>query len=103
LISVRRANRLGLLFAAATFLAGVSSAYDVVARKSEQQGYSWIDAFAYEVVPRVGLGLVLAVAVYFLVHAVGAFLSRLDQIASAAQAATRVIPRDLTPLFPTDP
>ena len=39
MISLRRASRPGLLFAAAPLLAGVYSAYEVVARKWEQQGF----------------------------------------------------------------
>ncbi|ODR98277.1 hypothetical protein AUC69_10345 [Methyloceanibacter superfactus] len=90
MILPRRACRLGLLFATAPFLAGVFSAYETVARKSEQQALGWFDTLAYEVFPRVGLGLLLAVAVYLLVHAASSWLSRLGDIALAAQTATRV-------------
>jgi len=99
LISLRRASRPGLLFATAPFLAGVHSAYEVAARKWEQQGFGWFDALADVILPRVGLGLTLAVAVYLMVHAVGSLLSRLDCIALAAQTATRFQSGSLTPPF----
>jgi hypothetical protein len=89
LILPSRVIRPGLLFAAPPFLAGVYSAFETAAPKSEQHGFSWLDAIAYEVVPRVGFGLVLAVAVYLIVRAIDAWISHLRNIALAAQVATR--------------
>jgi hypothetical protein len=85
LFSLKRASRPGLLFASIPLVAAMYDAYEVAGRGSEPQVFS----FVYELVPRLGLALIVAFAVFCLFQAALSVLLRLDHVSVAAQAATR--------------
>jgi hypothetical protein len=79
-------HRLGLLFAAIPVLAGIYVDYEL-ARGLEQQGtVDWLSIVIDELLPRLGLSLLVAFFVYALFRAAGLFVVRLDGVSLAAHA-----------------
>ena len=79
-------HRLGLLYAAIPVLAGIYAAYEL-ARGLKQQGtIDWLTIVINELLPRLGLSLLLAFFVYGLFRAAGLFVVRLDRVSLAAHA-----------------
>jgi hypothetical protein len=79
-------HRLGLLYAAIPVLAGIFVAYEL-ARGLEQQGtVDWLTIVIDELLPRLGLSLLVAFFVYGLFRAAGLFVVRLDGVSLALQA-----------------
>jgi hypothetical protein len=79
---LRRASRLGLLYAAIPVLAAVYDGYEVaIAKLDQHEIIDWLTIF----VPRLSLALILAFVVYALFHAVGSLLERLHRAALSAQ------------------
>jgi hypothetical protein len=80
---MRRSLRLRLFLAAMPLLAGVHEAFAAAGRDMEQQqGIDWLSAFCSELALRLPISLVLAFAVFALISAAGAFLSRLEGCAT---------------------
>jgi len=91
---MRRSLRLRLFLAAMPLLAGVHEAFTAAGRALEQQqGIDWLSAFCSELALRLPVSLILAFAVFALISAAGAFLSRLDGASVSAQAARHDIDR----------
>jgi hypothetical protein len=85
---MRRSLRLRLFLAAMPLLAGLHEAFTAAGRAPEQQqGIDWLSTFCSELALRLPLSLILAFAVFALISAAGAFLSRLDGASVSAQAA----------------
>jgi len=99
---MRRSLRFRLLLAAMPLLAGLHEAFAAAARDMEQQqGIDWLSTFCNELALRLPLSLILAFAVFALLSAAGAFLSRLDGASVSAQAARHDIDlRENTPVVP---
>jgi hypothetical protein len=69
-------------------LAGAHEAFAAAGREMEQQrGIDWFITFCNELALRLPLSLIMAFAVFALTGGVGAFLSRLNSMSVAAQAA----------------
>lgn len=69
-------------------LAGLREAFAAAGRDMEQQqGIDWLGTFCNELALRLPLSLILAFAVFALISAASAFLSRLYGASVAAQAA----------------
>jgi hypothetical protein len=83
-------------------LAGLHEAFAAAGRDMEQQqGIDWLRTFCSELALRLPLSLILAFAVFVLISAAGAFLSRLDGASVSAQAARHDIDlRENTPVVP---
>ena len=86
-------HRLGLLYAVIPVLAGIYVAYEYeyvayqLARGLKQQGtIDWLTIVINELLPRLGLSLLLAFFVYGLFRAAGLFVVRLDRVSLAAHA-----------------
>jgi hypothetical protein len=85
---MRRSLRIRLFLAAMPLLAGVHEAFAAAGRALEQhQGIDWLSTFCSELALRLPISLILAFAVFALISAAGAFLSRLDGASVSAQAA----------------
>ena len=99
---MRRSLRFRLLLAAMPLLAGLHEAFAAAGRDMEQQqGIDWLNTFFNELALRLPLSLILAFAVFALISAAGAFLSRLDGASVSAQAARHDIDlRENTPVVP---
>ena len=79
-------HRLGLLYAAIPVLAGIYDAYESARHFEQQRTIDWLTIVINELLPRLGLSLLLAFFVYNLFRAVGLFVVRLDRVSLAAQA-----------------
>ena len=76
---MRRSLGLRLFLAVMPLLAGLHEAFTAAGRAQEQQqGIDWLSTFCSELALRLPLSLILTFAVFALVNAAGAFLSRLD-------------------------
>ena len=79
-------HRLGLLYAAIPVLAGTCDAYQSARHFEQQRTIDWLTIVINELLPRLGLSLLLAFFVYGLFRAVGLFVVRLDHVSLAAHA-----------------
>lgn len=85
---MRRSLRLRFFLAAMPLLAGLHEAFAAAGRDMEHQpDIDWLSTFCNELALRLPLSLILASAVFGLITAVVAFLSRLDGACVSAQAA----------------
>ena len=99
---MRRSLRLRLFLAAMPLLAGLHEAFAAAGRAMEQQpSVDWLSTFCNELALRLPISLILAFAVFVLVSAGSAFLSRLHGASGAAQAARYDIDLgDTAPVIP---
>ncbi len=83
-------------------LAGLHEAFDAAGRDLEQQqGIGWLSTVCNELALRLPLSLILAFAVFAVVSAATAFLSRLHGASVAAQGARHDIDsKENTPAVP---
>ena len=80
--------RLRFSLAAMPLLAGMCEAIVAAGRiMAQQRGNAWLSTFGYELALRLPLSLILAFAVFAIISAAIALLSRLDGASVAAQAA----------------
>ena len=79
-------HRLGLLYAAIPVLAGIYVAYELARGLEQQRTIDWLTIVINELLPRLGLSLLLAFFVYGLFRAAGLFVVRLDRVSLAAHA-----------------
>ena len=79
-------HRLGLLYAVIPVLAGIYVAYELARGLEQQRTIDWLTIVINELLPRLGLSLLLAFFVYGLFRAAGLFVVRLDRVSLAAHA-----------------
>ena len=79
-------HRLGLLYAVIPVLAGIYDAYEPARHFEQQRTIDWLTIVINELLPRLGLSLLLAFFVYGLFRAAGLFVVRLDRVSLVAHA-----------------